>query len=416
MGKDKKKGEQLHIDIDIDETTHTESTDIGLQKGTTDKSNVSSADEVKKKAGEYAKAAGGMVGSLGKFAAKKGSELKDKLGDEEFQKKTISTVKTASSKASGTTTAAVKTATNIAKKAIPKKDISRESGSLTVEAESVDTEYFETIKPKKGVAASIERKKIEKAEKKAEKERIKKEAQQKSLKIGLLLMGFAILLSVGMYFLGGKEEASAPEETAVEETAVEPDTGIPEETAEEEPPVEAPVIGDDIDTIGDKVGFGEFDGKTISWWVCETQDGKSLIVATSPIAEMPFNKAVTADAVDWKMSTLRNFLNETFISEAFNDTERQCILETEFKGDDLTTQDKVFILNEEQYRKYSSLRNITFNGNCWLVDVISTTLTRQEENDIDRDGEIDYGLRNNEDCGVRPAMWVDTDTFKAINE
>jgi hypothetical protein len=421
MGKDKHKDKQLYIDVDVSESTNTESVDIGLYHDAADKNIEGSADDVKKKAGEFAKAAGGMVGSLGKFAAKKGSELKDKLGDEEFQEKTISIVKHASSKTAGTTTAAVKTATNIAKKAISKKEASSDNNDLTVDVVSADKERIEDLKPKKGVAASIERKKVEKAEKKAEKERLKKEAQQKSLKMGLLLMGIVVLISVGIYFIGGTEDESVPDGSVVEEVATEDageedDTSIHEEPVEEEPPVEAPVIGDDIGTVGDKVVFGEFDGSAISWWVCENQDGKSLIVATSQIAEKPFNEAVTADAVDWKLSTLRTFLNETFISEAFNDSERQCILETEFKGDDLTTQDRVFILSEEQYRKYSDLSNITFSGNCWLIDVISTTLTRQEENDIDRHGEIDCGLRNNENCGVRPAMWVDTETFKAITE
>lgn len=255
--------------------------------------------------------------------------------------------------------------------------------------------------------------KKKRAERKAEKQREKEEAQKKSLKMGLLLMGIALLICVGMYVLGGNEEEAVSEEPAVEETS----TNTSEETAADKSETqEKPVIGSDISTVGDKVTFGEYDGKGMTWWVCEVQDGKSLIVSTDKVADMPFNDTVQAEAIDWKLSTLRTFLNDTFLNDAFNDTDRQCILETEYECDDSSVQDLVFILNEDQYRKYSNLDNVRFNNNCWLIDSVISTLNRLEESDIDRSGELDYGLRNNEDCGVRPAMWVDTELFKETSE
>lgn len=271
-------------------------------------------------------------------------------------------------------------------------------------------------KSRKGLSASIEKKKEQRAEKKAEKERIKKEEQKKSLKMGLLMMGIVLLICVGMYFLGGTEEESAPEEPVAEENTDGADTNITEEPVKEESPVEAPAIGDDINTVGNRVVFGEYEGQKIYWWVCETSEGKSLLVSADKVTEKAFNDTVQAEATDWRGSTLREFLNDTFLNEAFNNSERQCVIESEVADEGETTYDKVFILNEKQYREYYAITKVRFQNNCWLMDSVVDSLYRLEESDIGRSGEIDYGLRVNENCGVRPAIWVDTELFKDATE
>lgn len=84
--------------IDIDVNVDDESVELGYQGKGMD-SQESSADDLKQQAGELFKAAGGLAGSLGKFAAKKGGELKDKISDEEFQKKVKSSAKAYADKA-----------------------------------------------------------------------------------------------------------------------------------------------------------------------------------------------------------------------------------------------------------------------------------------------------------------------------
>ena len=267
-----------------------------------------------------------------------------------------------------------------------------------------------TKKPQNRIQASLEKRQ----EQKVAKQRKKEEEQKKSLKMGIILLGVALLICVGMYFLGGDEEESNPDEPSVSEAteATTEDQNSDVHITEEEP---APVIGNDINTVGDKVIFGEYEGKKISWWVCESEDGRTLLVSSDKIADKAFNDTVQAEAVDWRISTLRDFLNGDFIKDSFNDSEKQCILQTEVECDGSSTQDSVFILNEAQFRKYSDQTNLHFNDNCWLMDTTSSALYRLEESDIDRSGEIDYGLRVNETRGVRPAIWVDSDLFKDIN-
>ena len=89
-----KEEKRIDIDVNLDE----EPVELGYQ-GKTDKTQDASAEELKQQAGELFKAAGGLAGSLGKFAAKKGSELKDKISDEEFQEKVKSNAKAYADKA-----------------------------------------------------------------------------------------------------------------------------------------------------------------------------------------------------------------------------------------------------------------------------------------------------------------------------
>lgn len=59
----------------------------------TDAYDDASSDDIKQQAGELLKAAGGFAGSLGKLAIKKGTQLKEKLEDEEFQEKVNANIK-----------------------------------------------------------------------------------------------------------------------------------------------------------------------------------------------------------------------------------------------------------------------------------------------------------------------------------
>ena len=91
---DNKDNKTIDIDVNLDE----EPIELGYQ-GKTETAQDSSAEELKQQAGELFKAAGGLAGSLGKFAAKKGSEIKDKISDEEFQEKVKSSAKSYADKA-----------------------------------------------------------------------------------------------------------------------------------------------------------------------------------------------------------------------------------------------------------------------------------------------------------------------------
>ena len=99
-------------------------------------------------------------------------------------------------------------------------------------------------------------------------------------------------------------------------------------------------------SVGDIVTFGSYkqdryreDGKTpIEWIVLDNTDGKVLLIAKYALDCQKFD----SDTNVWKDSSIRQWLNGTFISSAFTESERSYIAETElttttdYYGENLT--------------------------------------------------------------------------------
>lgn len=180
-----KENKTIEIDINLDEEGYPG----GLKK-----QQESSTDELKQQAGELFKAAGGFAGSLGKFAAKKGIELKDKISDEEFQEKVKSSAKAYADKA-GTVI-----------------------NSGAAKAENVIKESTATVKAKT-------------AQKSQKNESTKASASTQSVgkRLGIILVAVCVAVAgIIAILFGGNEEQPASEEPVAEETAE-------ETTATEEP-------------------------------------------------------------------------------------------------------------------------------------------------------------------------------------
>ncbi len=169
--------------------------------------------------------------------------------------------------------------------------------------------------------------------------------------------------------------------------------------------------------------------KPIEWLVLDKQDGMILVISRYAIDCQPYNSSYMD--VCWEDSTLRTWLNGTFLKSAFNKTQQNKIVSTtvnaegnaEYKteaGND--TKDKIFILSAEEVAKYLSddrlCRSTDYakalgaggergGDNCgwWLRN---PGYNNGRAMDVDKDGSIDsYGnfvvYSYN---GVRPAMWI----------
>lgn len=219
---DNKEDKTIDIDINVDE----EPVELGYQ-GNNDSPRETSADELKQQAGELFKAAGGLAGSFGKLAMKKGSELKDKIGDEEFQAKAKESVKSFKAKATEQASKVAEKATEMAENAT--KSIEEKTGAKITEAAPSE----EAPKQVKTEPVSVETKTTNVP--KEVKTEVKKPSVQKSTEppkkskglIIALIIGLAVLGIAAVLFGGNKEEA-APEEPVAEETVE--DTTEPEET------------------------------------------------------------------------------------------------------------------------------------------------------------------------------------------
>ena len=118
---------------------------------------------------------------------------------------------------------------------------------------------------------------------------------------------------------------------------------------------------------GDIIKFGTYEqdlittnGKEdIEWQVLSNEKGKVLVVSEYCLDVQPYNK--TASEVTWETCSLRKWLNNDFINEAFSEEEKKLIPKVTIINDDNpfsetdggnNTKDKVFCLSYEEVDKY----------------------------------------------------------------
>lgn len=123
-------------------------------------------------------------------------------------------------------------------------------------------------------------------------------------------------------------------------------------------------------TIGAHVAFGTYpqssecrDKTPIEWIVLDVQGNKSMLISRYGLDVVSYHHA-GSDSITWEKCTLRAWLNENFISEAFTSAERKVILQTSIDNSKSqgvgiwkidggnNTQDKVFLLSYAEANKY----------------------------------------------------------------
>lgn len=204
-------------------------------------------------------------------------------------------------------------------------------------------------------------------------------------------------------------------------------------------------------SIGDLIKFGKYEQDTneekkedIEWLVLDKKDGKILVISRYGLDSVKFldkTEKASDEKVTWETSTLRTWLNTTFMSEAFTDEEKNKISETNIVAEDNEkysvnagshTVDKMFLLSLPEADKYFKADGETASNNArkcratayakkngtWTVGAKNNFLsywslrTPGYDNNfvayVDSDGRIhDAGLSfAYTHCSVRPAMWI----------
>lgn len=196
----------------------------------------------------------------------------------------------------------------------------------------------------------------------------------------------------------------------------------------------------------DIVSFGHFEQdndpsngpEPIQWIVLDKMDGQLLLMSASCLQGMAYNTA-TFTPVTWETSSLRTWLNESFLSSAFTEEEKaliptvlnenpdHSIVETPGGRD---TQDQVFVLCERdtviylsspadreaigkasatEYAKANGLQTDEEGNASWWLR--SPGMYEYIAQFVDRNGEpYTNGASTDIDylCGVRPVLWLNT--------
>ena len=192
--------------------------------------------------------------------------------------------------------------------------------------------------------------------------------------------------------------------------------------------------------VGDYIKFGSYEqdnnianGKEpIEWQVLDVQAEKALLISKYALDNQRYNDA--RETLTWESCTLRTWLNDAFLNDAFDIGEQRRILMTTVNADKnpdystdpgKATQDKIFLLSITEVNKYFTSNSeracagtaycyaqgadeSSDSGKCWWwlrspgyysnIAAIVTIIGAVFSNGY----VVDY-----DNIAVRPALWVD---------
>ena len=194
---------------------------------------------------------------------------------------------------------------------------------------------------------------------------------------------------------------------------------------------------------GDMVVFGSYgqdndtsNGKEdVEWLVLDSRDGRLLVISRYALDSQKYN--VLGSAVTWEKSTLRGWLNGSFLYDSFTVDERMSIYEDTVNADKNpsydtapgeTTRDKVFLLSIQEVEKYfpaeedrtclltayaaSAAGYSDAEAACrwWLRTPGSSANTAAA---VNSDGSVlsEGGNAQSTGFAVRPVLWIDVAAY-----
>ena len=180
--------------------------------------------------------------------------------------------------------------------------------------------------------------------------------------------------------------------------------------------------------VGDVVSFGTYDQdinkpghKQPIWWVVlAVHAGKIFLITEDCIDRIAYNNRYTATL--WQDSSLRRWLNGTFINSAFSAEEKKAISTEKLINIGRSTEDKVFVLNLSEAERYYFSNNEDRVAECtsiaqarggtgewWLRSAGTETAS---EATVDAEGNVNKAGKpvNSMEVTVRPAMWVNLES------
>jgi len=118
--------------------------------------------------------------------------------------------------------------------------------------------------------------------------------------------------------------------------------------------------------IGSKIKFGTYEQdnnpktkESLEWKICDIDDNRYLLVSSYCIDYKQLHKKY--QEITWEECDLRKWLNDSFYDQAFSKKEKELVGLSEiktniyqFSSDYVITQDKVFILSDNELLEYTS--------------------------------------------------------------
>lgn len=189
--------------------------------------------------------------------------------------------------------------------------------------------------------------------------------------------------------------------------------------------------------VGDQLLLGSYEqdnnlqngAEPIEWLVIAREGNKALLLSRHVLAAMRFDRAAK---MTWDKSSIRAWLNETFLPQAFSADEKSVLARRTAAAmraaEGQHTQDYVFLLSSEQlqqclpdtitraarptaYASAQDLSQVDYEAACWWW-LRSSGKGVRHAHAVEEDGTIvNRSFDSTTNIGVRPAIWVNLDSI-----
>ena len=262
----------------------------------------------------------------------------------------------------------------------------------------------------------------------------------------LIVLCFVILAGIAGFLFMNRETpgqpentSSSPEPTSTSVIETPEPTSLPIEQTQAPTKTPTPVINLSAKDfqVGSYVTFGTYEQdnnltngeEPIEWLVLDVQEEQALLLSRYGLDYRKFNNVF--NDVMWNGSGLRTWLNETFITQAFNAQEQKKIIKSSVKADfnpkypktaGARTDDNIFLLSIKEAENYLSEETRCCQPTPYAIDK-GAVPSQQNKNGywwlrtpghlwqnaavVAPDGEILYaGNSVDSEDVIRPALWV----------
>lgn len=249
------------------------------------------------------------------------------------------------------------------------------------------------IQPEQEVSETLKTK-LEKI--KSETKTLLNEPEKKKL---VMLIAAIAIASVAFCFgiltglnLQGKSDSIKIDDVTSEEPAISQEISIEEDISSEItiPPVTVSPINSDL-KVGDYITLGNYpqsskNPEPIEWVVLDVNkdENKALVLSRCCLDCKPYNREYLN--ITWAESTLRKWLNNDFLNQAFSAEEQQKIQSTANTNPDngngdggFDTIDKIFCLGKDDYIQFVQGKSFSF-AHCTNYAVMNGAYTETNDN------------------------------------
>ena len=170
---------------------------------------------------------------------------------------------------------------------------------------------------------------------------------------------------------------------------------------------------------GNVVELGDLNGNPVEWYVLVVDDGKALLLSRDVLESRQFSSVNTPL---WYDSETRSYLNDTLIYELF-DADEGGLISTQkiydpaspysFSGlPGLSSYDRIFLLSYQEAEQLLPSDNLRSASEDWWLRTSYSNIDHNHY--VGADGNMHAWAEDTEIRGIRPAMWIRTNSADGI--